>query len=190
MSRTERAAGRESFVFVDTAQPPSLVDGLDVTLPQLVRPHNRVPDWYDPPVRVMAQNESMIRPVLLLACALVLMLGACGYGEPSQPAPDQSAHAELCAAVDATDAGDVEAAEKAVFGRVHDQLHDLAARVEEEDRTVAARLLEAKAAVEADLARERGDRDRDVLARNLAELAAATAAAIDAVGGDPPEPCG
>lgn len=137
----------------------------------------------------------MIRRVLLLACALVLMLGACGGGgEPSPPSADQSAdqsaHGELCAAVDATDAGDVGAAEKAVFGRVHDQLHDLAARVEEEDRTVAARLLEAKAAVETDLARERVDRDRDVLARNLAELAAATAAAIDAVGGEPPEPCG
>jgi len=46
---------------------------------------------------------------------------------------------------------DPEAARTTFFDRAHDPLHDIAAAVEEVDRSSAARLLEAKQAVEADL---------------------------------------
>lgn len=54
----------------------------------------------------------------------------------------------LCEAADAADAGD-EAGASGSFEDAHAALHELAAATEEIDRAVAARLLEAKQAVEA-----------------------------------------
>jgi len=65
--------------------------------------------------------------------------------------------------------------------RIHDQLHDLAGRTEDSNRTAAARLLEAKAAVEAAAPAD--------LAGVLTELDAAMVNAIRATGGDAPNRC-
>jgi hypothetical protein len=56
----------------------------------------------------------------------------------------------LCEADDEA-ARDAEAARRIFFDRAHDPLHDIAEAAEEVDRSSAARLLEAKQAVEADL---------------------------------------
>jgi len=56
----------------------------------------------------------------------------------------------LCEADDEA-ARDAEASRRIFFDCAHDPLHDIAAAVEEVDRSSAARLLEAKQAVEADL---------------------------------------
>jgi hypothetical protein len=56
----------------------------------------------------------------------------------------------LCEASDEA-ARDAEAARRIFFDRAHDPLHDIAAAAEKVDRSSAARLLEAKQAVEADL---------------------------------------
>lgn len=56
----------------------------------------------------------------------------------------------LCEAQDEA-ARDPEEARTVFFDRAHDSLHDIAAAAEEVDRASAARLLEAKQAVEADL---------------------------------------
>jgi len=79
----------------------------------------------------------------------------------------------LCEAQEAAPR-DPEQARIAFFDRAHDPLHDIAAAAQEVDRSSAARLLEAKQAVEADLERMRGPD----LAPDLGRLVAATRAAL------------
>lgn len=57
----------------------------------------------------------------------------------------------LCQAVDAARADDLPGALGIFLGRAHTPLHDLAATLDDTDRTLTARLLEAKAEVEASL---------------------------------------
>lgn len=90
--------------------------------------------------------------------------------------------ASLCDAQDAAATGDFESARTIFLDDVHARLHVLADRLSD-DRAIAARLLEAKQAVEADL-----DDDEvggagvpastEALARDLGELAAATTAGL------------
>jgi hypothetical protein len=117
------------------------------------------------------------------------MVAACSGGGDGATATgakpgDFAAHSGLCAALDAAAAGDERSADVIFFNRSHDQLHDLARRVGDVDRAAAARLLETKSTVERAL--NVGD---DGLAGDLSRLAAATAAAIGAVGDDPPTAC-
>ena len=81
-------------------------------------------------------------------------------------------------------AGDVEVA-KSTFD--HGPLHTLADTVSDLDRGVAARLLEAKEAVESDLASPAPD--EVTLVAHLEELVAATADALAATRAPSPVPC-
>ncbi len=91
-------------------------------------------------------------PVLLLS----LLLAACGAssataaGDGGPPALLYS----LCAAEALVADGDVAAADRRFLNDAHEPLHELADELTETDRAAAARLLQAKEAVEAGLADE------------------------------------
>jgi uncharacterized protein (DUF4415 family) len=109
---------------------------------------------------------------------LFVLLAACG-GEDGGAATGRfgALHTEVCRAADQADAGEVSTAQ-ATFDDVHVGLHDLAAAAEEQDRAVAARLLEAKQRVEVRL-------DADT----LRALAVPVAQAVEATGGTAPDSC-
>lgn len=92
--------------------------------------------------------------------------------------------APLCAVLNATAAGEVDLA-RTTFD--HGPLHTLADTVTEIDRGVAARLLEAKEAVESNLAAPTPD--DAALVDDLEALIAATADALVATGSPPPPTC-
>ncbi len=94
------------------------------------------------------------------------------------------AYAGLCAARSAAAAGSVPAARQAFFDRAHQPLHELASDAADADRAVAARLLEAKEAVEAGLSQPGPS-----FVSDLDRLLAATASAAEAVGQARPRPC-
>ena len=77
-----------------------------------------------------------------------------------------------------------DAARRAFIDRAHQPIHELATAVAREDRAVAARLLEAKQAVERDL-----DGGAAGLAGDLDRLLDATRRAIAATGQPPPPFC-
>lgn len=85
--------------------------------------------------------------------------------------------AQLCAVLNAALGGEVDVA-KTAFD--HGPLHTLADEVIDIDRGIAARLLEAKEAVESDLAA--ATPDPVALVRDLEALTAATAASLVATG--------
>ncbi|HEV2071778.1 MAG TPA: hypothetical protein VGR26_18490 [Acidimicrobiales bacterium] len=127
----------------------------------------------------------MRRPQYLSLVVLATVSAACGGGDQG---PDQSTgrygntHQALCQASEAARRGDAEAAERVFFDRAHQPLHQLAAEVSDIDRTVAARLHEAKAATEAGL---NGDDNAEALAR----LTDATRASLEAIDHPTPPPC-
>lgn len=95
--------------------------------------------------------------VVLLA---TIPLVGCGGSKADEPVDRPSGRFSslnllLCEAADAADAGD-EAGATGSFEDSHSALHELAAATEDVDRAVAARLLEAKQAVEADAADAEG----------------------------------
>ena len=71
-------------------------------------------------------------------------------------------HAGLCAVRHAAAVGDVADARRIFANRAHHALHELAATTGEHDRAGAARLLEAKEAVESGLAQASPDLVRDL----------------------------
>lgn len=91
---------------------------------------------------------------LVLATVLVLS-AACDSGDGRSPSGTAVGHyvvaaSATCAA--ARQAGtDRQAAHDTFFGQAHEPLHELAAALEAVDRPTAARLLEAKQAVESNL---------------------------------------
>lgn len=110
--------------------------------------------------------------------ALTLAAGACG-GAGGKGAGRYDAVIEaLCEAEAAGEAGDATAAEAAFEDRAHDGLHALAAEVQERDRAAAARLLEAKQAVESAL---RGGGPAPDLGALLGDLEEAARAALGAL---------
>lgn len=106
-------------------------------------------------------------PRTAAAVALVSsVLAACGGsgGGGSTPAPSGPSGAlgvvtvaaarvavEGLCAMRTTFANDIEKANGVFYDQTHEELHVIAAATEEKDRTVAARLLQAKEKVEADL---------------------------------------
>lgn len=83
--------------------------------------------------------------------------------------------AALCGAREAAADGDAEGAQRAFLDRAHGPLHTIAAAVQDDDRDVVARLLEAKAKV------EEGFIDTDdarALARPLDDLVGVTVEAL------------
>jgi len=100
--------------------------------------------------------------VLIAAATLMVGSAACSSSPNDNPAT-MEIHDErvsvtqlrgvveaLCEANDEA-ARDPEAARRIFFDRAHDALHDIATAAQEVDRSSAARLLEAKHAVETDL---------------------------------------
>lgn len=127
----------------------------------------------------------MPRTAALAGVAVAAMVGfGCSgdEGKGSDPAAAPSAfapvHSALCDSLRAAEAGDSATAEVR-FTDAHVGLHDLAAAVEAEDRSLAARLLEAKKKVEGAGA---GPADRRVLTTIVAE-------SIVVTGGAAPETC-
>ena len=92
-----------------------------------------------------------------MATALLVLAAACGE-ESDDNAPLVDAHAALCEAAARPDQ-----ARALFFDRSHDALHTVAGMLEDTDRAQAARLLEAKQAVESDLAASARAAPDDVL---------------------------
>ncbi len=134
--------------------------------------------------------------VLVAVAVLAALAGsgvvvlAMGGGEDSRaPAVDTGgrygqAYAGLCAARSAAAAGEAAGAREVFFDRAHQPLHELASGAAAYDRAVAARLLEAKEAVEAGLIQLRPS-----LVADLDHLLSATASAAEAVGQALPRRC-
>lgn len=124
------------------------------------------------------------RSLVSVAVAL-LTVGAAGCGgrPSSSEDPYRSAMAALCEALRAAQDGDGDLARQAFYDTAHRPLHDLAAETTDIDRTLAARLLEAKESVESAL-----DTDGAVSSDPFATLIAAADAALTATGHDP-VPC-
>lgn len=113
---------------------------------------------------------------------LAVVVTACGGGGDGDDAATRSGrfagvHERVCVALAAADDGDLDEAGD-TFDDVHVGLHALATAAGERDRVVAARLLEAKQAVEAEV-------DEDT----LAGLVAPVAEAVRATGGTAPDTC-
>ncbi len=89
----------------------------------------------------------------------------------------------LCRTEAAVRSGDVAGASRIFTDTVHGPLHDVANEAAASDRAAAARLLEAKQAVELGL--ERSPADPATLGSQLARLSAATRAALLAAGRQP-----
>lgn len=129
----------------------------------------------------MSRGRAVVAAVLLVAAA-----GCAGAGDggPTTSSDDRYAqlYQGLCQA--RAQASQPEVAREIFFDRVHQPLHELAAEAADADRAAAAKLHEAKHAVERDLADDpeslRGDLDR---------LAEATRRAIPATGRPTPDPC-
>jgi hypothetical protein len=125
--------------------------------------------------------------VLLTGLALTVALAACDDDGSSAPASRWArAVAGLCASAGDARAGDVDDARDTFFDQSHDDLHELADEVADDDRAAAADLLEAKEAVEADFA---GSTPADVLADDLDVLVDATRTAIRVTGDPVPAGC-
>ena len=128
------------------------------------------------------------RAAAVVVAVLLTIGAACGSdeerGDPGRP-PDNAAYLGVCRALGAVKAGDTDQA-RTIFGdQAHGPLHDLSARVDDEDRAIAARLLEAKQRVESAVSSKA---DEDELGPALEKLAAATADAVTEVDGEP-GPC-
>lgn len=115
-------------------------------------------------------------PVLGLAA---LVLAGCGGGDGAAEATGRfgGLHTGVCRAAEQAAQGELAGAQR-TFDDLHVGLHDLAAAAEQEDRAVAARLLEAKQEVEAELGPE-----------VLRDLVAPVAAAVEVTGGTAPASC-
>lgn len=149
------------------------------------------------PAPVRMARPAPVVLALLLAGALLAGCGDDGDGgggttarsrapaaaSPGSPSVEVVAGG-LCDALAAAEAGDLAGA-RDMFD--HGPLHDLADAVIDIDRGVAARLLEAKEAVESDLADDGVAPHR--VAEDLRSLAVATGDALAVTGVPSPSPC-
>ena len=90
---------------------------------------------------------------LAVPLVLVAALVACAAQDEAAATPDGVGVQVADGLCESLAAADVTGAEEA-FDRIHDQLHTLARETTETDRAAAARLLQAKQRVEADLAED------------------------------------
>lgn len=127
----------------------------------------------------------------LTAVGILTMTAGCAASsnerakEPSA-ARYRSALNAVCTAATSARAGDLTAARQAFYDTAHQALHQLAADAARTDRPVAARLLEAKQAVESRFSSPAVPAD---LAPHLNALTVAASAAITTATGTQPEPC-
>lgn len=124
--------------------------------------------------------------VAALAAALVLFWpGRGGRSEGPRPAaaapnPYAPVLPGLCRSSAAVSSGDIAGADQVFADTIHGPLHDIAREAGAVDRAMAARVLEAKQAVEQDL--ERSQPDPGVLGPNLDRLISTTRAALALTG--------
>ena len=124
--------------------------------------------------------------VAALAAALVLFWpGRGGRSEgPRAAAAAPDAYAPvlpgLCRSSAAVSSGDVAGADRVFADTIHGPLHDIAREAGAVDRVMAARVLEAKQAVEQEL--ERSQPDPGVLGPNIDRLISTTRAALALTG--------
>ena len=127
-----------------------------------------------------AARTMWTRALLVLLAAVAATAAACSGGDEAASEASERPYATaargLCDAVAEAAGGDAAAARAAFFDGAHQPLHELAAETAERDRAVAARLLEAKQAVEAALDDTNGD-----LERAFDQLVAATTDALGAI---------
>lgn len=129
----------------------------------------------------MTRGDAIIAVVLLVAVA-----GCGGNGDAGSATtgddPYGGLYQGLCRA--RAEASQPDSARATFFDRVHQPLHELAADTAGADRAAAARLLEAKQAVEGGFAGDPG-----VLRSELDRLVEATRGAIAATGRRTPDAC-
>lgn len=106
-------------------------------------------------------------------------------GAPSGELPSSQAYLGVCRALVAARDDDAAGARTIFQNEAHGPLHELSDRVDDEDRAIAARLLESKNAVESAVA---DNAEPDALRSALERLSAATADAVREVEGEP-GPC-
>ena len=120
--------------------------------------------------------------LVILVAATACAAGGDATSTTTRPRPYAALYQGLCQT--RAEAAQPAAARGTYFDRVHQPLHELAADAARADRTAAARLLEAKQALERDLAG-----DTSLLGDDLDRLLDATRRAIAATGRPAPEPC-
>lgn len=131
-------------------------------------------------------RRHVVRSFARMGVAVLVVLSsvtACS-GRSTQGDPYPLAAKGLCAAAASAVAGDVAGAESHFYDTAHQPLHDLAAEVSEIDRVLAARLLEAKEAVESGL-----EEDQVEMGDAFRSLIGAVNESLTAAGHDP-TPCG
>lgn len=132
----------------------------------------------------------------VLALALLALVSCAGTGpsatvepiEETEALPLQLAYQGLCDARALAEAGDVQSAADMYEDRSHAYVHELADRISSSDRDGAARLLEAKQIVEAQLANP-DVANPQAVAGVISGLEAALAGAAEAAGFERPS-CG
>jgi hypothetical protein len=102
-----------------------------------------------------AGGRCMTKSTTLFTGFMFLVLTGCGGSDGDDPY--RSVASGLCEAAMKAEAGDTAGAEEVFYDIVHQPLHDLAAATSEVDRALAARLLEAKEAVESGLDTDQAD---------------------------------
>jgi len=137
---------------------------------------------------------------LILACSVALSAAALVAFWPGRAGRDEAPRAAapmdpyapvlpgLCDSSAAAGRGDVASAERIFTDTVHGPLHDIAREAGAVDRAAAARLLEAKQAVEHDF--QRSQQDSAVLGPDLARLSSTTRAALVLTGRPGGQVCG
>ncbi len=140
----------------------------------------------------MSSTAGLILAGSVALSAVALLIAGPGRGERGEvPKPAVSVDPYglllpgLCRTAAAVSGGDVAGASRMFTDNVHGPLHDIANEAAALDRATAARLLEAKQAVE--LGFERSPADPATLGSQLARLSATTRAALLATG-RPAEP--
>lgn len=112
--------------------------------------------------------------------AVIAITAACGgsTGDDEVVGRFGGVYTSVCDAVAAAEGGDLDEAQR-IFDDTHLALHDLAVAAGEADRSVEARLLQAKQRAEADPS-----------LATLAPLVEPVAEAVEATGGTAPDACG
>lgn len=123
---------------------------------------------------------------IALSAAAVAVAAVVATRNDSEPAGRfEPLHSALCRVLASTEQGDLEAARTQFVDVAHASLHELAARLEQHQRSVAAQLLEAKGRVESGFSAA----TTIDMATAVATLADRTRTAIAATGDRRPPPC-
>ena len=130
----------------------------------------------------VSRRTAHTRSMATILIAVMSSAAACG-GDSNPTGPYQAAALGLCEASMKAETNDVDAAGVEFYDTAHQPLHDLAAEVAEVDRALAARLLEAKEAVESGLETRETE-----LGESFRALVAAADEALTATGHSP-SPC-